>query len=159
MGTLFLTTEARICKRARTTSSISGARKTGQLRVKEWNWSTNSNLISRSYGGLNLFFLRCLHTVIHNDCKLAVPIYIPTNRARGLPSAGKIYTHEVGDLGSIPGFGGSPGEGKAYPLQYSALDNLINCIVKSQEWLSDFHFKTMQEGFPFLHSFPNIYCL
>ena len=28
----------------------------------------------------------------------------------------------VGDLGSIPGLGRSPGEGKGYPLQYSGLD-------------------------------------
>ena len=29
----------------------------------------------------------------------------------------------AGDLGSIPGLGRSPGEGKGYPLQYSCLDN------------------------------------
>ena len=34
-------------------------------------------------------------------------------------SAGKESTCNVGDLGSIPGLGGSPGEGKGYPLQYS----------------------------------------
>ena len=28
-----------------------------------------------------------------------------------------------GDLGSIPGLGGSPGEGNIYPLQYSGLEN------------------------------------
>ena len=32
-------------------------------------------------------------------------------------SAGKESTHNVGDLGSIPGLGRSPGEGKGYPLQ------------------------------------------
>ena len=39
----------------------------------------------------------------------------------GLPcgSAGKETACSVGDLGSIPGFGRSPGEGKGYPLQYS----------------------------------------
>ena len=35
MGTLFLTKEARIYDGAKTASSISGAGKTGQLRVKE----------------------------------------------------------------------------------------------------------------------------
>jgi len=35
----------------------------------------------------------------------------------------------VGDLGSISGLGRSPGEGKGYPLQYSGLDNSIDCIV------------------------------
>ena len=46
------------------------------------------------------------------------------------------------DLGSIPGLGRSPGEGKGYPLQYSGLENSLDCIVhgvaKSQTQLSDF---------------------
>ena len=33
----------------------------------------------------------------------------------------------VGDLGSIPGLGRSPGEGKGYPLQYSGLENPMEC--------------------------------
>jgi len=35
----------------------------------------------------------------------------------------------VGDLGSIPWLGRSPGEGKDYPLQYSGLENSMDCIV------------------------------
>ena len=35
----------------------------------------------------------------------------------------------MGDLGSIPGLGRSPGEGKGYPLLYSGLENSMNCIV------------------------------
>ena len=34
-------------------------------------------------------------------------------------SAGKESACNAGDLGSIPGLGRSPGEGKYYPLQYS----------------------------------------
>ena len=34
-----------------------------------------------------------------------------------------------GDLGSIPGLGRSPREGKGYPLQYSGLENSMDCIV------------------------------
>ena len=34
----------------------------------------------------------------------------------------------VGDLGSIPGLGRSPGEGKGYPLQYSGLENSMDYI-------------------------------
>ena len=30
------------------------------------------------------------------------------------------------DLGSIPGLGGSPGEGKSYSLQYSGLENSMD---------------------------------
>ena len=36
-------------------------------------------------------------------------------------SAGKEPACNVGDLGSIPGLGKPPGEGKGYPLKYSGL--------------------------------------
>ena len=49
----------------------------------------------------------------------------------------------VGDLGSIPGLGRSPGERQGYPLQYSGLENSVGYIVhgvaKSRTQLSDFH--------------------
>ena len=32
----------------------------------------------------------------------------------------------MGDLGSTPGLGRSPGEGKGYPLQYSGLENSMD---------------------------------
>ena len=41
-------------------------------------------------------------------------------------SVGKESTCNVGDLGSIPGLGRSPGEGKGYPLQYSDLENSMD---------------------------------
>ena len=31
--------------------------------------------------------------------------------------------------GLIPGLGRSPGEGKGYPLQFSGLENFMDCIV------------------------------
>ena len=50
-------------------------------------------------------------------------------------------------LGSIPGLGRSPGEGKGYPLQYSGLENSMDCIVhgvpKSQTRPSDFLFTSL----------------
>ena len=59
-------------------------------------------------------------------------------------SAGKESARSAGDLGSIPGLGISPREGKSNPLQYSGLENSMDCIVhgltKSRtglsEWLS-----------------------
>ena len=39
---------------------------------------------------------------------------------------GKVSASNVGDLGSIPGLGRSPGEGKGYPFQYSGLENSID---------------------------------
>ena len=60
-------------------------------------------------------------------------------------SAGKESACNAGDLGSILGLGRSPGEGKGYPLQYSGLENSMDCIVhgvaKSRAWLSDSHFR------------------
>ena len=44
-------------------------------------------------------------------------------------SAGKESTCNAGDLGLVPGLGRSRGEGKGYPLQYSGLDNSMDCIV------------------------------
>ena len=38
-------------------------------------------------------------------------------------SDGKDSACNVGDLGSVPGLGRSPGEGNGYPLQYSCLEN------------------------------------
>ena len=56
----------------------------------------------------------------------------------------KESTYNAGDLGSIPGLGRSPGEGNGYPLQYSGLENSMDCIdhgaAKSQTRLSDFHY-------------------
>ena len=50
---------------------------------------------------------------------------LPTPVFLGFPcgSAGKESTCNAGGLGSIPGLGRSPGEGKGYPLQYSGLEN------------------------------------
>ena len=61
---------------------------------------------------------------------------------QGIPCgpAGKESTCNVGDLGSIPGLGRSPEEGNGYPLQYSGLENSMDCIAKSWTRLSDLHF-------------------
>ena len=44
-------------------------------------------------------------------------------------SAGKKSACNVGDLGLVPGLVRCPGEGKGYPLQYSGLENSMDCIV------------------------------
>ena len=59
-------------------------------------------------------------------------------------SVGKESTCNAGDPGLIPGSGRSTEEEKGYPLQYSSLENSVDCIVhgvtKSQTRLSSFHF-------------------
>ena len=50
-------------------------------------------------------------------------------------SAGKESSSNVGDLGLIPRLRRSPGEGKGYPIQYSILENSMDCIVHGvAEW-------------------------
>ena len=60
----------------------------------------------------------------------------PTLQTDSLPagafpcgSAGKESACNAGNLGSIPGLGRFPGEGKGYLLQYSGLENSTDCIV------------------------------
>ena len=59
-------------------------------------------------------------------------------------SVGKESACKAGDLGLIPGLGRSAGEGKGDLLQYSGLEDSMDCIVhgvtKSRTRLSDFHF-------------------
>ena len=82
---------------------------------------------------------------------------LPTPVFLGFPcgSAGKESTCNTGDLGLIPGFGRSPGEGKGYPLQYYGLENSMDCIVhgvtKSWTQLSElyFHLLLLEENFLF----------
>jgi len=58
-------------------------------------------------------------------------------------SVDKEYACNVGDLGLIAELEISPGEKKGYPLNYSVLENSMDCIVygvaKSQAQLNDFH--------------------
>ena len=62
-------------------------------------------------------------------------------------SDGKVSVYNVGDLGSIPGSGRSPGEGNGNPLQYYCLENpmdrgaweaTVHGVAKSRTRLSDF---------------------
>ena len=57
---------------------------------------------------------------------------------------GKESACSAGDPSLIPGSGRTPGEGKGYPLQYSGLEDSMDCIehgvAKSQTRLSNFHF-------------------
>ena len=64
------------------------------------------------------------------NCLLALFLITPIT-VSGFPgsSAGKEYACNVGDLGSIPGLGRSPGEGKGYPLHYSGLENSMVSTV------------------------------
>ena len=80
-------------------------------------------------------------------------------RDKGFPGGSELKASacNVGDLGSIPGLGRSPGERNSNPFQYSCLENpmdrwawwaTIHGVAKSQTQLSDFtslHFKRDKE--------------
>ena len=59
-------------------------------------------------------------------------------------STGKEPACNEGDLGLVPGLGKAPGERNDFSLQYSSLENSMDCLVqgvtKSRTRLSDFHF-------------------
>ena len=84
-------------------------------------------------------------------------MFPPPNLCFPCGSAGKESACNVRDLGSIPGLGRSPGEGKGYPLQYSGLENSMDCVVhrvaKSWTWLSHLHnlFSQSEQCFHFPH--------
>ena len=47
-------------------------------------------------------------------------------------SAAKESVCNAGDLGLIPGLGRTPGEGNGSSVQYSGLENSMNCIVHGE---------------------------
>ena len=67
-------------------------------------------------------------------------------------SAGKESVCNVGDVGSIPRLGRSPGEGKSYPLQSSGWEDAMDCTVhgvaKSQTQLSSFQVRLLSSDMP-----------
>ena len=74
--------------------------------------------------------------------------FVSSNLPQDFPcgSAGKKkFACDAGDLGSIPGLGRYPGEGKGYPFQYSVIENSMDHIghgvAKSWTRLSNFHFQ------------------
>ena len=48
---------------------------------------------------------------------------------KNVSQVGKESACNAEDLDLIPGLGRSPREGKGYPLQYSGLENSMDCIV------------------------------
>ena len=63
-------------------------------------------------------------------------------------SVGKESTGNEGHPNLIPGSGRSTGEGIGYPLQYSGLENSMDCIesvTKNQIRLSNFHFTSRSQ--------------
>ena len=99
-------------------------------------------ILSAIFTFLDLGAVLIRHNTGHLSFVYLVRIY-PLFRFPG-GSAGKESACNSRDLGSIPRLGQSPGEGNSYPLQYSGLENSMDCVVRGIErsgtQLSDFHF-------------------
>ena len=87
---------------------------------------------------------------------LSTPIFL------GFPggSAGKEFAHSVGDLGLIPGLGRSPGEGNGYPLQFSGLENSMDCMVHgvARSYFHFLFFCLCFHAIPWLSRAPHLGC-
>ena len=76
-----------------------------------------------NYWSFQLNLIRTLQT--------QVDLSYPSFSGWGFPGGPvvKNMPANAGDLGSIPGLGRCPGEGNGYPLQYSGLENSMDCVV------------------------------
>ena len=100
------------------------------LQLAPVNWSHCSFTILKILGALRIMLnLLCLCSINGaTNLDYSPCVYNRVYWVLGFPcgSAGKESTCNAGDLGSIPGLGRSPGEGKGYPLQYSGLENSMD---------------------------------
>ena len=92
------------------------------------DWSARGIAIHSLYDSPLDPFRLCAH-LARRLLIQALPHYLsdlgPTTNRRGFPgtTSGKESACNVGDLGSIPGLGRSPGGGHGNPLKYSCLEN------------------------------------
>ena len=94
-------------------------------------------MLPLSLGIVNIFISTDCQGVCYRLRNKYLPLHIFPCGSAGTESA-----CNAGDLGLIPGLGRSLGEGKGYPLQYSGLENSVDCIVHgvaeldTTEWFS-----------------------
>ena len=94
------------------------------LIIEENNQRGKTRDLFRKIGNIKGAFCPKVGTIKDKNCRDLVD-------SEGFPggSDGKESTCNVGDLGSIPGLGRSPGEGNGYPVLYSGLETSMDCIV------------------------------
>ena len=88
------------------------------------NWYLSDLLI---YLPSLFFYYSLLYSVLVSHAQLFVTPCMGMGFPGGLDS--KESACSVGDVGLISGLRRSPGEGNGYPLQYSGLENFMDCIV------------------------------
>ena len=75
--------------------------------------------IHQKYGKLGISGCVCTRELLLTFTRNELPWWL----------SGKESAWNAGALGSIPGLGRPPVEGNSYPLQYSGLENSMDCIV------------------------------
>ena len=94
-----------------------------------------------------MYYQNCIYIYIHSTISSCSIIGFPES------SIGKESASNAGEPCSISGSGRSTGEGKGYPLQYSGLENSMDCeahgLTKSWTQLSNFH--SLQLHYYFLY--------
>ena len=81
---------------------------------------------------ISLYFIKCTEKFQISDCQIDFYKRIQSHLLRshlGFPgsSDGKASAYNLGDPSSIPGSGRSPGKEYGNPLQYSCLENPMDC--------------------------------
>ena len=136
-----------------------------QARVLLWDFSETFTSIPIFSAGdrwwrifkVIFFFHEASHFPQKINCRAPFQV-APCWCCLGFPGGSEVKASacNVGDLGSIPGSGRSPGEGNDNPLQYSCLENpmdggaswaIVHGVAKSQTRLSDFTFTLLSRKF------------
>ena len=105
-----------------------------QARILEWVAMSSSRVSSQSRYWTCVSCIFCVESRFFTAEPPGKPpkhILLCIWITRGFPcgSAGKAPACNAGDLGFIPELGRFPGEGNGYPLQYSGLENCVDCII------------------------------
>ena len=84
-----------------------------------WGHKVRHNLATEQQLCIYFYIIKLIHVLKIEETKKSGKenIYHATSKMFPCGSAGKESTCNAGDLGLIPGLGGSPEEGKGYPLQ------------------------------------------
>ena len=92
-----------------------------QINVRQTD-CTFSSLLLYSRFSLAICF-------IHSSVYMSIDWRFIIIEYKNVSQVGKESACNAEDLDLIPGLGRSPREGKGYPLQYSGLENSMDCIV------------------------------
>ena len=89
--------------------------------------------------------LICISPIIRDVKYLRMCLLLPSGKVVPVVKNPPANARDIGDTGSVPGLGGSPGEGCGNSLRYSCLENpmdrgawraTVPRVARSQTWLN-----------------------